>query len=248
MKVMKVTLEIPQPNVMIDEDTTEDNILQTGVLFGLQSDDVIPVSRTIERIVSERIGELKVTKEDYNVISDNNEQISQEDRTKFTVPLKSCFDHLEGSVALGYGLMNEHSRVLGLHCLFDSNSLKDDDTINEWRDIRECLKDPNKYFDRWENENTWKLDRERTLTEMIKRQQELDALMADHTAAFSMIDAGEHYRKDCYIGKILLRSLKSEQSSVIDDTKLALVEALKPVKGPCLSKDALDLYDQFWRT
>ena len=248
---MEITINAVQPNVLVDGTTlTDDNRAYAHVLFSLYERDVIPISRTINDIIAERIGELKVKERDNEVVV-FGKPVTMSSELKCDFPLKQYVDALEKRFLrerrLG-GIHSDFGKLFGLAYVIDSCTEEDGNNFDKWRTFQRTLADSEKFFDNFEKNNPSVIvDRTKTHAAMEKAHKELDTKIPDYAVCFNMIYADEQYRTPCFVGSIKMLQLKADKGTAVDETKLHLVEALQKIEGPCLSKDAFDFHSQFWR-
>ncbi|MBS3080300.1 hypothetical protein J4221_02425 [Candidatus Pacearchaeota archaeon] len=243
---MEVKCEVVRPNVMSDNHASNDNRRYHRSIFGLYSHDVVQVSRDIDKIISQYIGELKVKESNLKSLKEGGRHKSNE---RFEVPLSKYLDVIVASLKhepLSHiGISQEYSKLFGLSYLIDAQNYEgDSDDIRHWRGLQLDLADLEKYFDDWEQQTTTRFDRKRTLEEMKKHYEELDSKMPENFAGFCISDMSDN-DEGRYIGVINLTQLKAKDSAQIDNAELALVERLKQTDGPCLSMDSFNLLAQW---
>lgn len=243
---MKVTYDIIKPNVLSDNTPSYNNRRCHRSLFSMHSGDVIQVSRDINEIISKYIGDLKVRESDLKVIK---EQDVEKPSEKYEVSLLDYLDVIENRLRYNglekIGISNAFANMLGLSYLIIALTFDEVYDVQNWRKLQIILANPEETFDKKDKEDlVYKMDRKKTLEEMKKLYEELDRKMPENSAVFDIMDMD--FKR--YVGYLRLVQLKAKDSSQIDNTELSLVERLKQIEGPCLSKDALDFHDQFWRT
>ena len=232
---MEVKFDIVKPNLYIVGDE---------VYFGINRQDVIPVSRTVDGIIGKHIGVLKVIESDLEVAEFGGHPKTKEN---YSAALTKYLDAIERRDKIGKfgGITDNDAELFGLGYVIDSQTIESGRDVDYWKNLQHDLDNPDKFFDEQEkNSPVFILDREKTLGEMKKLYEKLDADMPENHAEFSVVD-GEIRQQN--LGRINFLQLKAKDKTKIEEAKADLVERLKEVEGPCLSFDAPGLYGQFAR-
>lgn len=236
---MEVKFDIVRPNLYMVGDE---------VYFGIDSSDIIPVSRSVDKIIEKQIGVLKVKKTNLEVADFGKSRTTEK---VYDTPLRRYLDIREEQFKVGKiaGITNNAAKLFDLGYLIDAQTVENGKDMNDWRLLQHDLANPDEDFDRFErNFLFYKLDREKTLKEMKKLYEELDQKTPDNYAEFVVVNGdipfSEHEIKTQHLGVVSFVQLKAKDKTKIEEAKIDLVERLKEVDGPCLSFDAPRIYKQ----
>lgn len=208
------------------------------IYFSMNEDvDYIEVSKTIDNIVKENIGELKVKESALNLIK---EQVSNIPHSKsFEISLAEYLT----SLTKGSGFTNDISKSFGIGYIVDSNTMKIPLELYNFRGLKEILQNPEVYLEleRESEEKGIILNKEATLKKFQEDYEMLNDKMPENFAIFDIFNL--HHDKS-YIGIVKLDKVKAKNDKQINKTKKALIKKLKKTEGACLSLDAPDLLMQ----
>jgi len=241
---MELKYNVIKPNLYIAEDE---------VVFSADPSDIISVARSIDEIVGKHISELKVKESDIETIRTGKSKLSKEN-TAPTSPLREYLSALEEDrehTDAIRGITNDSTKLFGISYLIHASTLRNPKEVIQWCALREMLIDPDKGFDEYENEDLFRLDRQKTLEQIKKLNEESSPKIPDNSAEFFVM-CGSVRAKYLLpelknVGMIKLIQLKAKDRTIIDNAKSELVEKLKEVDGPCLSLDAHPLLKQVGR-
>lgn len=222
--------------VRFDVVTQNMHVIDDILYFSMGSSDVIPVSRSIDDIVSKHIGALKVRKSDLETVKFREERLPTED----TAPLRNYLDVLEKKFEVGEfysGVTTDAADAFGLGYTICATTGNIDDLRLRSR-IRDCLAHLEN-FDRYEKEKLIVIDKQKTEEKLKALERQLDPQVLDSYVSFSVVPNNIHF-----IGAVSLSQVKGEGRTKIERTKTDLIERLKNVRGPTLSFDAFSLLSQ----
>ncbi len=234
---MEVKYDIVKPNVY-----SVDNV----VYFSLGCDDAIPLAKDVDRIAGRNIGDLKVKKSDLELISDWKFKLTDREHT---IPLKDYLDAYDRAhQALGFqsGVTNREGNLLGFSFNVCADTFRSRDNIKTWRALKRELSEPERVFDRYDEEQLiWKVDRTKTLENMRRVYQELDVKIPDNIAHFDVISFRQF--SEMSLGVVAFHQIKSETNKAIEKAKAELIDKLKEIEGPALSFDVPSFVKQIGR-
>lgn len=240
---MEVKFNIIRPNLCVTGDE---------IYFGIDSSDVIPVSRSINESIGKYIGVLKVKESDLDVAESEESKNTSKD---YSVPLTKYLDVIERKSKYEFGkseITNSSAELFGLTYVINAQTIENGYDVADWRALQRDLADPDKAFDKHDKSNlVYRLDREKTLKEMRKLHEELNPKIQDNYAEFAIVNeqipSSEKTITPQKLGVINLIQLKAKDKTKIKEAKADLVERLKEVDGPSLSFDAPQTYRQMMR-
>ncbi len=234
-------------------------VLGDGVYFGMDDSSLLTASRHVDRVIKNHIGTLKVTEADLGVMET---RMNKTEEKNYTAPLEKYLDVIErrilktGNLA---GIRTPSSKLFGLSYLIAAQTIENSDDMRRWLLSQRDLTDPEKAFDEYEKDHlVYRFDRERTLEEIRKLNQELDPKIPDNYAEFVVVPGyvpsiedrldGKQDLIGKLLGSVRFTQLKAKDKTKIEEAKSELVERLKKTtKGPCLSLDAPAIFDQMMR-
>ncbi|MEK6926183.1 MAG: hypothetical protein AABW50_02805 [Nanoarchaeota archaeon] len=236
---MEVKFDVIKPNLYLAGDE---------IYFGIDSSDIIPVSKSIEEIVRNNIGELKVKESDLEVAEFGKSKKTEE---KYIAPLRKYLDTCSPKYSLGRipGVATQDSLLFGLGYIINAQTAENRSEIDDWKRLQAELADPDKYFNGLEESSfILKVDREKTLEQMKKVHEELDLKMPENYAEFVLVSgyipSTNTEVKRQHLGVIAFEQLKAKDKNKIEGAKTGLIERLKETDGPCLSFDAPCIFGQ----
>lgn len=256
----EVKFSVVKPNLYVLDDQE--------VIFGVDSSDVIRVSRSVDEVVRMHIGELRIRKSNLDTINTGSGIL--EDNKGYTEPLGAYLDAVEGEIKkrgtseIAKGITTSAARLFGLNYLINASTAQYPSEVAFWLGLQGMLKNADKIFvsgaeEEVEGDIHIRIDkliivnREKTLEKMRKAKSELDPKMPDNYAEFYMV-RGEIPRTDMrvrseggresYVGRVGFQRVKAEDRTKIGEARSELVERLKEVGGPCLSLDAHSVLSQ----
>lgn len=235
---MKIEFDIVNPNLYVFRD---------GIYFGMDNSDIIEVCKSVNEIIKNHIGELKVRELSINTIRDGESKGGG----GFTISLEKYLDVLREDAKYTSGInavTKDSARLFGLSYVVEAQTTETAKPMNDWDRLQKLFQDPNKHFDNFEQSYICKLDRKRTLERMEKIYKELDPKIPDNTASLNVITGQIPYTEKTLqeknMGVVSLYQFKAKDKTQIEETKTKLVERLKDVGGPCLSLDAPEIFRQ----
>jgi len=235
---MEAKFDIIKPNLYT---------LGDDVYFGIDPCDVISVSRSIDEIVKNHIGELKVRKSNLEVLRFGK---SKEELKKYDAPLSAYLDALDksGWLVCGEELTNDYAKLFELGYVIDAETEEQGSDVTRWIRLRKDLAEPEKTFDEWDRQFLeLRVDRQKTLELMKKVYEEIGQRVPDNYAELFVIDGRAPFSGRKNLGRINLTQVKSQDRVKIEEAKSQLIERLKQVDGPCLSLDAASIMSQIGR-
>lgn len=230
---MKIEIEVVKPNLQV---------IRNQILFGIEPEDTIFASRIIDAAVEKYIGALKVRESDLETVQTGKSK-SKDD--KYIVPLKEFLDVKEKKDPKIEKCITtkDYLEVFGLSHIIKAKTYGED--LRRYLMVRGFLEEPNKQFDELE-EYAIIPDREKSLKEMKNLVAKLNSEMPNNYAELYVIP-GQMNQELKVLGCINFIKLKEENNSGIEETKSKIIEGLKEVDGPCLSLDALSIFNQATR-
>lgn len=235
---MGVDLNLVKPNLHSFGD---------GICFAIYSYDVVSAGAFINEVVREDIGELKVRKTDLSAANG----VRMEGEELYTTPLSQFLEVISEKQLGEYeGISKDSARRFGLSYIIGSSTAEDTGEVRDWIKLQACLTNPENFFDNYEKNIVYRLDRKKTLREMKKLKQELAPKIPDNLAEFTMVRGYAPYQEEITqpadLGVINFFQLKTKDRKKIEKTKSKLIEVLKAFEGPVLSLDALRINGQIF--
>lgn len=236
---MKKEFNIIKPNLYV---------LENEVYFSAETKEILKISRDVDKVVKEHIGQLKIEEGNLKMAKGEGRQPWDD---KFTIPFNEYLDILEkrekfSPISYGYASM------FNLGYYIDASTAEKTGEVGERNFFKECLKDySNKNLEKFKEDFPYiKIDKEETLKEMKNTYEKLNSKMPDYLAQFDIIPGifvHDEENPVKIIGCVNFWQVKSEDKKKIETAKKDLIEKLKEYDGPCLSLDAPELHSQMWR-
>lgn len=237
---MEIKIETVTPNVLVHNGN--------HIVFSLEPREAVSVCRSIDDIIKNHIGELKVREGEFEVMRNRERKEIPLDE-QYTIPLSDYLKIPRFSDAdLPPYMASQEARLFNLGHLVNAQTSKTYEEINVWKRLQTDLSDPEKLFDAWEKDNlAIRLDRKATLENMQRIFAELDSKVPDNFAEFYLTKLYETPYGTNNVGRIEFEQIKAKGNSKIKQAKSELIERLKQVIGTPLSLDSPYLISQLRR-
>ena len=235
----ELKIDVVKPNLQVQRN--EDG---ASFIYSLRNaDDVFTIGEIVDDVVKRHVDErgLRARESDYQTLRDGKAESS----FTYIVPLRDYLKLLRSTSLRSDGLDsigNEFSKLFGIYYAINACTHEDPSEMEYWQNLgKDLKKDPKELFGGFEDGVLLIYDRDKTLKNMKRYFEELDAKIPDLFALNNVFKVeSERFNKN-YIGHICLRALREKGKEKTDRAASELVEKLKEFEGPCLSFDTLSL-------